>query len=175
MEIKLPFWFSKKEIEKISLAAENYWDIVKGWVSWGLTQQDPETCTERVLGYLAYQRNITRFNTEPLSLFRLRVKYAFINSVDAGSVAGLKRIFLRLNIGDLDILERQDNRDWDVIILRLTDDQLSGNSELISVLVRQYGRTCRRYEIQIETNISCGVACCEFNNTWAVNSAEYKG
>ncbi len=173
MNIKLPFWLNKIEVEKLSKAASAYWDLVASWLEWPLTQMDAESCTEGMLGLLAWQRDITRFSTEPLSLYRLRVKYAFINSVDAGSVAGIKRIFVRLGIGFVEVFERQPSRDWDVIILRLSDTQLSQNHDLLQVLLEQYGRTCRRYEIETLTPVQWGVSSTEFNNVFYTDVAEY--
>ncbi|MBL4761399.1 MAG: phage tail protein [Gammaproteobacteria bacterium] len=173
MKINLPFWLNKVEVEKLSNAASSYWDLVASWLQWPLTQMDAETCTEAMLNLLAYQRDITRFSEEPLSLYRLRVKYAFINSVDAGSVVGIKRIFVRLGIGFVEVFERQDNRDWDVIILRLSDTQLSQNHELLQVLMQQYGRTCRRYEFETLTAIEWGVSSTEFSNVSFTDVAKY--
>ncbi|WP_241000450.1 phage tail protein, partial [Pseudomonas viridiflava] len=111
-----------------------------------LLQMDADTCHLTVLDLLAWQRDITRFKGEPEGLYRLRVKYAFINSVDAGSTAGLKRILERLGVGYVEIQERMPERDWDVVLLTLSDSQLSENPDLLRVLIRQYGRTCRRYD-----------------------------
>ncbi|XOO19220.1 hypothetical protein ACM3CZ_14605 [Edwardsiella ictaluri] len=105
-----------------------------------------------LLNLLAYQRSITRFNGEPLRLFRLRVKHAFINAQDAGEQRGFERIFQRLEIGDVQTLQRQSRLDWDQIMLRINDLQLSENNALMMSLVRQYGRTCRRYFFQIINN-----------------------
>ena len=71
------------------------------------------------------ERDVTRFTGEPEALFRLRVKFAFINSVDAGSTAGMKRIFERLGVGYVEIEERQPGRDWDVVLLKFSNAQLS--------------------------------------------------
>ncbi|HBL8998422.1 TPA: hypothetical protein LTW94_004423, partial [Enterobacter hormaechei] len=68
---------------------------------------DPLTCTEPVLNLIAYDRDISRFSGEPLSLYRKRVAYAFINARDAGSVEGFINIFSRLGIGYVELVERQ--------------------------------------------------------------------
>ncbi len=113
---------------------------------------------------MAWQRDITRFNNEPERLYRLRVKYAFINAVDAGSTAGLKRILRRLGVGYIEIDERMPDRDWDVVLLRLSDSQLSENPELLRVLVQQYGRTCRRYDFVSITPVTLRVLAADFND-----------
>lgn len=147
IKLELPFWLDGEENTKLKTAAQNWWDAVEGWMRWPLLQMDAETCHLAVLDLLAWQRDITRFKGESESLYRLRVKYAFVNAVDAGSVAGFKRILQRLGVGDVQILERQPDRDWDIVQLLLTDEQLSDNPSLLDIIVHQYGRTCRRYEL----------------------------
>ncbi|MGL6516583.1 phage tail protein [Aeromonas caviae] len=73
-----------------------FWQRLKGWLLLPLAQQDPLTCSESLLALLAWERDITRFNGEPIELFRKRVRFAFVNARDAGEVAGFKRIFERL-------------------------------------------------------------------------------
>ena len=115
---------------------------------------------------LAYQRDIHRFKGEPLDLFRKRVKFAFINARDAGSVSGFIAIFERLGVGYVELLERQPDIDWDVIILRLTDGQIANNPDLLMQIVRQYGRTCRRYRFEVMVSnklfMRFGWADCEY-------------
>ncbi len=148
----LPFWMDKGEPAKLLIICRRFWKEVYGWITWPLNQYDPLTCAEFILNLIAYDRDITRFKNEPLSLFRKRVAYAFINASDAGSVKGFVNIFERLGIGYLEVFERQDDIDWDVIILRVTDSQISQNSELLSNIIRQYGRTCRRYRFEVLTH-----------------------
>jgi hypothetical protein len=92
------------------------------------------------------------------------VKFAFINSVDAGSTAGLMRILRRLGIGYVEIEERLPDRDWDIIQLNLSDSQLSDNPDLLRVIVQQYGRTCRRYDFVTITPVSLQVVMVDFND-----------
>lgn len=147
IKLELKFWLAGTELSKLRDAAQAWWERVESWVSWPLQQLDAETCHLVVLDLMAWQRDITRYQGEPESLYRLRVKWAFVNAVDAGSVAGFKRILQRLGIGDVEIRERQHNRDWDVVQLLLSDQQLSDFPMLLDLIVNQYGRTCRRYEL----------------------------
>ena len=133
-------------------------------MQWPLLQMDADTCHLTVLDLLAWQRDISRFKDEPESLYRLRVKFAFINAVDAGSTAGLKRILQRLGVGYVEIDERMPDRDWDVVLLRLSDSQLSQNPELMRVLIQQYGRTCRRYDFVTITPVSLRIVAVDFND-----------
>lgn len=146
LKLKLPFWLDGPELAKLTAAAQAWWEKVQGWLTWPLLQMDPDTCHVQLLDLLAWQRDISRFADEPETLYRLRVKYAFINAVDAGSTAGLKRILVRLGVGEVQIQERVDGRDWDVVFVQVSDEQSSAHAALLRELVRQYGRTCRRYD-----------------------------
>jgi len=162
--LKLPFWLAGTELTKLKDAAQAWWASVTEWLRWPLLQMDAEICHLTVLDLLAWQRDITRFKDEPESLYRLRVKFAFINAVDAGSTAGLKRILRRLGVGYVEIDERMPDRDWDVVLLRLSDSQLSENPELLRVLIQQYGRTCRRYDFVSITPVTLRIAAVQFND-----------
>jgi hypothetical protein len=163
-KLELPFWLGGVELSKLKDAAHAWWTKVEGWLQWPLLQMDAETCHLTILELLAWQRDITRFRGEPENLFRLRVKFAFINSVDAGSTAGLMRILVRLGVGYVEIEERLPDRDWDVVLLKLSDSQLANNPELLRVIVQQYGRTCRRYDFVTLTPVTLLVAVADFND-----------
>lgn len=150
----LPSWMSKGEPQKLLKTLRRFWAEVYGWITWPLNQFDPLTCTVPLLNLMAYDRDITRFNGEPLALFRKRVAYAFINASDAGSVEGFISIFSRIGIGYVELLERQEGIDWDVITIRVTDSQISDNTQLLMQIIQQYGRTCRRYRFEVITSES---------------------
>lgn len=164
LKLDFPFWLGGAELTKLKAAAQAWWAKVEGWMQWPLLQMDPERCHLTILDLLAWQRDITRFRGEPESLYRLRVKFAFINSVDAGSTAGLMRVLERLGVGYVEIEERLPDRDWDVVLLKLSDSQLSDNPELLRVIVQQYGRTCRRYDFVTFTPIALLMAVVDFND-----------
>lgn len=164
IKLELPFWLAGTELTKLKAAATSWWAKVEGWLRWPLLQMDADTCHLTILDLLAWQRDITRFKGEPEALYRLRVKYAFINAVDAGSVAGMKRILQRLGVGYVEIEERQPDRDWDVVLLRLTNTQLAKNQELLRVLIQQYGRSCRRYDFVTITALPVGLVTVHFND-----------
>ncbi len=100
-----PEWYfppdGQGEPRKLLQTARRFWAEVYGWVTWPLNQFDPLTCTPALLNLLAYDRDISRFDGEPLELFRRRVAYAFVNARDAGSVEGFISIFERLGSGTL--------------------------------------------------------------------------
>lgn len=164
IKLDLKFWLAGTELTKLKDAAQSWWERVEDWLRWPLLQMDAETCHLTILDLLAWQRDITRFKGEPEALYRLRVKHAFINAVDAGSTAGMKRILVRLGVGYVEIEERMPDRDWDVVLLRFSDSQLSQNPELLRVLIQQYGRTCRRYDFVTLTPVTLKVTVVDFND-----------
>ena len=155
--MSLPSWMNKGEPLALMRTARTYWAEVYSWITWPLRQFDPLTCTEPVLNLIAYDRDIGRFSGEPLSLYRKRVAYAFINARDAGSVEGFINIFSRLGIGYVELVERQPDIDWDVIMVRVTDSQIADNTQLMIQIIRQYGRTCRRYQFEVITSESLAI------------------
>lgn len=164
INLKLPFWLDGPELAKLMAAAQAWWEKAATWLRWPLLQMDADNSHLTILDLLAWQRDITRFRNEPEALYRLRVKFAFINSVDAGSTAGLKRILRRLGVGYVEIEERIPDRDWDVVLLKLSDSQLSKNPELLRVIAQQYGRTCRRYDFVTITPVTLLTAVADFND-----------
>lgn len=172
-DINLPVWMNKGEPLTLAHASKVWWERVYSWLTFPLAQIDVDTCDEQLLTLLAYQRDIDRFPCESLALFRLRVKYAFVNAKDAGSKAGFARIFERLEIGQIQQLERQLWLDWDVILLRINDEQLSRNNALMMNLIRQYGRTCRRYFFDVLTQQSLSVRAGRFDLDAGYHDALY--
>lgn len=169
--ISLPFWLEGVELCKLRDAATAYWAKIQAWVQWPLTQFDALTCSEGILNLLAYQRDIQRFKDEPLALYRRRVGFAYVNAEDAGSKIGFIRIFERLGIGYLEIDERVDPVDWDVVLLRLSDSQLAENMELLQKIIEKYGRTCRRYQLQVITPIPVAIDARETGHVWWFDTA----
>lgn len=153
----LPSWMNKGEPQALLRTARTYWAEVYSWITWPLRQFDPLTCIELVLNLIAYDRDITRFSGEPLTLYRKRVAYAFVNARDAGSVDGFINIFSRLGIGYVELVERQPDIDWDVILVRVTDSQIASNTQLMIQIIQQYGRTCRRYQFEVITSESLAI------------------
>ncbi|MEL0621793.1 hypothetical protein V6238_01690 [Marinomonas arenicola] len=146
----LPVWIREgAEVKKLASAFGEYWDKVEGWVKTPLNQLDAENCHVYVLKLMAYQRDIDRFANEPDDIFRKRVKFAVKNAIDAGSQEGFKSIFERFDVPLYGQIEREDGVDWDVITLWLADSTITQNPELGQYIIRQYGRTCRRYAFLI--------------------------
>lgn len=151
MKLKLPFWMSGKELTTLKDAAQAWFKKVSGWAFWPLRQLDPRKADTGIVNLIAWQRGIERFTEEPLDMFRLRVFHAYANARDAGSNIGFVHIFERLQLGYLEQDERRDDRDWDVVVLRVSDSVTAQHAEFMDWLIQTYGRTCRRYEWEVIT------------------------
>ena len=172
-EKNVPWWMDGstlseqlKEPHFLANGVMSFWQKSRHWLMYPLVQSDPLTCNEELLTLKAWDSDITRFNGEPLELFRKRVKYAFINAQDAGSKTGFYQIFERFDITLLNQRERQAGLDWDIISLELSEQTITDDLPLISELVRQYGRTCRRYELSVNNSIYSTLSATEFNCEW---------
>lgn len=145
-DVNLPFWLLGKDIKRIAAAAKRFWEKIETVIDWHRSQIDPLNCDEPILDLLAWERDLTRIEDEPLPNYRNRVKNAYANANDAGSVAGFKRIFNRLGVRYVEIYERDPELDWDVITIHMEELELSNKQEFIEDLIQKYGRTCRRYQ-----------------------------
>lgn len=152
--LNLPFWMDGQTLTEspepqepamLKIGMQSFWQRVRGYLLWPLTQSDPLTCSVDVLHLLAWERRITRFRDEPLWLYRKRVAFAFVNAKDAGSTQGFINIFNRLGVPVISIAERQPDKDWDVVSIEIDDTTVS-SAALMGTIIQDYGRTCRRYE-----------------------------
>lgn len=170
--LKVPFWMNgesphqpeKREPYYLTRGMTRFWQRVWQWLSWPLQQLDPLTCSESLLNLLAWERDITRFQREPMTRYRRRVKYAFANARDAGEAAGFMRIFQRLEAPVIRQQERVPGIDWDVVLLDLKPTSTTEDALLMGEVIRQYGRTCRRYEFVISQTSPIQVCGGEFNS-----------
>ncbi|WP_421216501.1 phage tail protein [Aeromonas enteropelogenes] len=165
---------TRREPAFLTRGIMNFWQQIRTWLLLPLAQTDPLTCSPALLDLLAWERDITRFDDEPLSLYRRRVKYAFINAQDAGEVAGFIRIFERLGLGRCQLHERQPCEEWDVITVEVTDSTISDNPALMMGLIQQYGRTCRRYRFQVVYLAAGTLGASRFAMTHQVAAASLK-
>lgn len=164
-----------KEPAMLSRGIMAFWQQVRRWLLISLGAVDPLTCSKELLDLLAWERDIKRFKGEPLDLFRKRVKYAFVNAQDAGEVAGFKRIFERLGIGNCEIHERVEGADWDVIVVEVSDSAFTSNQALMQTLIQHYGRTCRRYRFQVVYPVSVTLRHARIDMNQEVFAASLKG
>lgn len=160
-----------KEPYFITKGLFNFMKKVRNWMLLPLRQFDPITCSESILPLIAWQRNIERLPDEPLDLFRKRVKFAFINAKEAGEVQGFKNIFERLGIGYVELHEREDPVNWDVINIEVADRDLANSPNLLRSIIETYGRTCRRYRYEVTYPTVEFVRSGQFSCASSVNAA----
>lgn len=162
MKIKLRFWQAGSLLASIAKFFEEWWSklLEKMVIFDDIKKMDEETCSIEMVDLLAYERGIRRIKDEDDTLYRLRVKYAYLNAVDAGSVAGFERIWARLQLGEIKQQERSPELDWDIITLTLNRAKFDKRLNLLDELILLYGRTCRRYYFidELEVKLYFGVA-----------------
>lgn len=177
--LNLPFWMDGQTLTEtpepqepamLTAGMQGFWQRVRGWLLWPLTQSDPLTCDVELLDLLAWERRITRFRDEPLWLYRKRVAFAFVNAKDAGSTQGFINIFNRLGVPVLSIAERQPGKDWDIVSIEL-DDTIVASASLLGTIIQDYGRTCRRYEYVSSKATALFLPVTECNNDYQTLTA----
>ena len=161
--INLKFWQGKQDLNKIAIIFDAWFDKMQEYLLVLPSSTDVETAPLVIVKLIAWGRDIDRLKNEPEEMFRLRVKYALANALDAGSVAGFENIWKRLKMGSVAQNERIDAKNWDVIQLTVSDNDISRNSELMDEIIRKYGRTCRRYEFVTEQNLNRGIRTFNYN------------
>lgn len=144
--IKFSFWMQAGNMLAMVRTLNRWYRYVCDVALWPVQQFDIDTAALFVVDMLAWERDVQRFNQEPEWLYRQRVKFAYINARDAGTVAGFRRIWERMGLGYMELEERLDGRDWDIVRLTVTESTLVEQPELLNIIIEKYGRTCRRYE-----------------------------
>lgn len=150
INITLPVWLQKGSVVALKNAAQQWWADLLSYTAWPAKQKDVEQCHDVALAPLGWERNLVRYSEESIEQYRARVRHAFTNAVDAGSTAGFKRIIARLGVGVVDIKERMPGEDWDVVAVVVTNEQEQEFGQLMRVIIRDYGRTCRRYRLHTD-------------------------
>lgn len=162
VDLKLPYWLGGELFQKLKAIVQAFWILVESWLRFPLSGFDIDNLDEERLLLLGWERDIIRFDGEPLSLYRKRVKFAYVNAFDSGSVVGFKNIMRRLDVGMVEIKERLPGLDWDIVSIELDDQQFGSNQKLVELVVQYYGRTCRRYQITINNSFLVNTTC----STW---------
>jgi hypothetical protein len=142
---QLPVWLKGQDVTTLAKVAQDFWQQIESHLFWWLEQQHSENAQAAILDLLAWERGITRLPNESITLFGLRVKHAFANATDAGYGLGMEQIFKRLGFGFIEISERLPGLDWDMVEVAMLETEFSGNENLVTEVIKQYGRTCRRY------------------------------
>jgi P2-related tail formation protein len=148
--LSLSFWMAGAENTKLAQAAYQWFTLLGKAAAWAIDKRDPLTCGQAMLDLLAWERGVTRTRFDSERLYRLRVKHAYENAADAGSVNGWKRIFERLELlpdgSEIEQLERMAGQDWDIVGLRMSDERMAELQNILErIIIEEYGRTCRRY------------------------------
>ena len=139
--------------------------LVTDWLTFPLNIFDIDTTSIRIVDLFAWERDISRINAEPEWLYRKRVKYAYQNARDAGSLAGFKLIWARMELGALEISEHVFGREWDIIQLEVEDQTLADHPELLNIIIEKYGLACRRYEWVSNYKLKVNIRVQCFGNT----------
>ncbi|MGI2783161.1 phage tail protein [Vibrio alginolyticus] len=168
-EINLRYWMGRGELAKFARAMRNYWEHVRAAFEMPLQQHDPLTAPMALVNILAWQREVERLGQEPEALFRIRVAHAYGFARDAGSIAGWEEMFTKLGYPHITQDERLDNVDWDVISLKIKDGDLTNVPKLIDTVIRQYGRTCRRYQYTTYSDAHLGVNSLSANASYSTS------
>lgn len=163
--VVLKFWKGMGNLLAYASFLNSWFEYVKGLLLFPTKQFDAETANIFIVDLLAWERDIERFNAEPEWLYRKRVKYAYANARDAGTAAGFKRIWERMELGHLEINERIDGRDWDIVSLEVTESVISDRPELLDIIIEKYGRTCRRHEWYTKASITMNVLAVDIDHS----------
>ena len=159
--IKLPTWLDGIAATALAKVAEKYWQTVENYMLYALEQLEEQNASLPILDLLAWERGINRLAGESVELYRLRIKHAVANSEDAGSTIGMERTFKRLGFAYIEINERVPGFDWDMVEIALIEDEFANKQLLVEELIKQYGRTCRRYFLSalsvIDTYVVAGL------------------
>ncbi|MDO6426242.1 phage tail protein [Thalassotalea sp. 1_MG-2023] len=147
--IQLPTWLNGEQTTKLAKVANQFWQEFEQKLWWWLEQINEDEAALPILNLLAWERDITRLENEPVELYRLRIKHALANAEDAGSTQGMEAIFKRLGFGYMEINERIPGYDWDMVGISMIESEFADKQQLVEELIRQYGRTCRRYFLQV--------------------------
>ena len=155
-DIKITFWMAAGNVKALVKTLNRWFTYARELLYWPVQQYNLDTAALFIIDMIAWERDIQRYNNEPEALYRARVKYAYQNARDAGTVAGFKAIWARCGLGEVEITERIDGEDWDIVQLWSDVQIMADNPELIRILIEKYGRTCRRYQIASKASTSAG-------------------
>ncbi|WP_051258214.1 phage tail protein [Desulfovibrio cuneatus] len=173
---KLSFWMDGAKNTVLARAAQAFFGWLGKAAFWAVEQFDPMTCPEVLLDILSWQRGIDRYPGETDRFYRLRVLYAYINGVDAGSIDGWQRIFTRLELGPVGLEERVPGQDWDVIGIAVDDTKIPDVQNVLEIIINEYGRTCRRYRfisrIPQAVHVAAGCFCNDHTTVYAKAAVE---
>lgn len=147
---KLPIWMDGEKAQGLRSLSIRWWEQCLTWLQSPLTLGDALTAPLAIVDLLAYQRDIERYPSEPERLYRLRVHHALINARDAGTRAGMERIFTRLEMPVYGLAERLAGYDWDMIKVEATLADYLQAADALHIVMSAYRRTCRRWLLEVQ-------------------------
>lgn len=162
---KMPYWLARpaSELDKLRRAMVRFWQRYVEMLQFAEQQLDPMTAELEFVHLLAWERDVEQIPAENELIYRIRVKYALPFAKGAGSEKGWLDMFEKLGI-PLTIGERISEIDWDVVELQFNEQEIGPNQALLNSLVRQYGRTTRRYIYSTLAKLHATTALSTFDN-----------
>lgn len=169
--ITFKYWMSKGELAKFATAMRNYWIRVDEALRMPLQIYDPLTAPIGVVKLMAWERGIEPLEREDEMIFRIRVANAYAFSRHGGETAGFKDMFAKLGVSWVEIHEREDAEQWDVVTIETEDGDLAQKNWLMNAMIRQYGRTCRRYQFNVTYPATLKLLTAVFGHRFRLHSA----
>ena len=175
--MQLPFadfkyWMSRGELAKFAVALHNYWLRVEDVLRMPLAKHDPLTAPIGIVKLMAWEKDIEPLEREDEMIFRIRVASAYSFSRHGGETAGFKDMFGKLGVSWVEIHEREDQEQWDVVTIETADGELAQKNWLMNAMIRQYGRTCRRYRFNVTYPATMKMLSAVFGNRFTLHSAK---
>jgi len=172
MSNNIATWLNKGYAEKLVKSAESFWGDAKNWMIWAVNQKNEQECQEPILSLIAWERLTEQIKNEPKDLYRKRVQHAFINTVEAGEISSIKEIFSRLDIDVINVTERIDGRDWDIIAIDFSSATTSKYGDILPEVIQLYGRACRRYEFAVKSHVNVDFSIASLGVQWDASHTE---
>lgn len=169
--IRFRFWMGQGELARLARALWHYWQAVGEALRLPLQQHDPLSAPLGIVRLMAWERDITPLEREDEQIFRVRVAYAYAFSRDGGETGGFHRMFDALGIDWVEIREREDPEQWDVVTIETADSALAQKNWLMNAMIRQYGRTCRRYRFNVTYPAALACRGADFGHRFSLSSA----
>ncbi|CAM2803758.1 Phage protein [Vibrio neptunius] len=170
--IKFKYWMGRGELAKFANALRNYWLRVDEALRMPLKKHDPLTAPIGIVRLMAWERDIEPLEREDEMIFRIRVANAYSFARHGGETAGFKNMFAKLGVDWVEIHERQDQEQWDVVTIETADSELAQKNWLMNAMIRQYGRTCRRYQFNVTYPVTLKMIAAAFGQRFNLYAAK---
>ena len=169
--ITFKHWMAQGELAKFARAMTAYWRHVQDSLELPLRRFDPLTAPFELVKLVAWERDVELLDKEYENIFRLRVANAFSFAKNSGDVKGFTSMLKTLGVNFAVLHERQPEIDFDIIKIEIGSSDLSNNAYLINSVIRQYGRTCRRYRVNVTFPANQKILHGQFSHSLQIYSA----